>query len=92
MIEERLSREGDVGYFSEDRGLVAFGTPRFLLVIDPVDGTRPAAAGLEAACVSIAAVPPSEDARLGDVSFGVVQELAIGRRGAGRTGARERAP
>lgn len=80
VIEERLEREGDVAFYSEDRGLVTFGAPRFLLVIDPVDGTRPAAAGLESACVSIAVVPPSEDARLGDVSFGVVQELKSGAR------------
>src|SRR5262249_2751432 len=31
-------------------------------------------------CVSIAVVPPSEDARLGDVSFGVVHELKTGDR------------
>ena len=49
-------------------------------MVDPVDGTRPAAAGLESCCVSIGVVPPSEDARLGDVSFGVVHELKTGAR------------
>lgn len=79
-VEERLAAEGDIGFYSEDRGLVTYGRPRAILVIDPIDGTRPAAAGLESCCVSVAVVPPSEDARLGDVSFGVVEELKTGDR------------
>lgn len=93
VVEELLAAEGDIGFYSEDRGLVTYGHPRAFLVIDPVDGTRPAAAGLESGCVSVAVVPPSEDARLGDVSFGVVQELKSGQRfwavrGAGARGER----
>jgi myo-inositol-1(or 4)-monophosphatase len=80
VVEERLEAAGDVGFYSEDRGLVTYGTPRAFFVVDPVDGTRPAAAGLESCCVSIGVVPPSEDARLGDVSFGVVHELKTGAR------------
>ena len=38
-------------------------TPRAILVIDPVDGTRPAAAGLESCCVSVAVVPPTSTRR-----------------------------
>jgi len=80
VVEDLLAAEGDIGFYSEDRGLVTYGRPRAFLVIDPVDGTRPAAAGLESGCVSVAVVPPSEDARLGDVSFGVVHELKSGER------------
>ncbi|MEX1008169.1 MAG: inositol monophosphatase family protein [Acidimicrobiia bacterium] len=80
VVEQQLEAAGDVGFYSEDRGLVTFGQPRAFFVIDPIDGTRPAAAGLESCCVSIAVVPPSEDARLGDVSFGVVHELKTGAR------------
>ncbi len=80
VIEKELGAEGDIGFYSEDRGLVVYGRPRAFLVIDPIDGTRPAAAGLESCCVSIAVVPPSEDACLGDVSFGVVHELKTGQR------------
>jgi myo-inositol-1(or 4)-monophosphatase len=80
IVEERLGAAGDVGFYSEDRGLVTFGRPRAFFVIDPIDGTRPAAAGLESCCVSIGITPPSEDARLGDVSFGVVHELKTGAR------------
>jgi myo-inositol-1(or 4)-monophosphatase len=79
-VEQTLAAAGDVGFYSEDRGLVTYGRPRVFLVIDPVDGTRPAVAGLESCCVSVAVVPPSEDARLGDVSFGVVHELKTGLR------------
>jgi myo-inositol-1(or 4)-monophosphatase len=91
VVEQCLSAAGDIGFYSEDRGLVTYGRPRAFLVIDPVDGTRPAAAGLESCCVSIAVVPPSEDARLGDVSYGVVHELKTGdcfraRRGVGAQG------
>ncbi len=80
VVEDVLAAEGDIGFYSEDRGLVTYGRPRAFLVVDPIDGTRPAAAGLESACVSVAVVPPSEDARLGDVSFGVVHELKSGQR------------
>ncbi|MFI5045601.1 MAG: inositol monophosphatase family protein [Acidimicrobiia bacterium] len=80
VVERVLEAAGDVGFYSEDRGLVTYGHPRAFLVIDPVDGTRPAAAGLESCCVSVAVVPPSEDARLGDVGFGVVHELKSGDR------------
>jgi myo-inositol-1(or 4)-monophosphatase len=86
VVEERLQAAGDVGFYSEDRGLVVYGKPRAFFVVDPVDGTRPAAAGLESCCVSIAVVPPSEDARLGDVSFGVVHELKTGARFFARRG------
>ncbi len=86
VVEARLEAEGDIGFYSEDRGLVTYGHPRALFVIDPIDGTRPAAAGLESCCVSIAVVPPSEDARLGDVSYGVVQELKTGARFYARRG------
>ncbi|MFM7616676.1 MAG: inositol monophosphatase family protein [Actinomycetes bacterium] len=79
-VERVLAAAGDIGMYSEDRGLVTFGRPRALLVIDPVDGTRPAAAGLEAACVSVAVVPAREDATFGEVEFGVVQELRSGAR------------
>jgi len=80
VIARDLEAAGDIAYYSEDRGYVEFGEPRAIFVIDPVDGTRPAAAGLESCCVSIAIVPPHRDATLGDVSFGVVHEIKSGDR------------
>ena len=84
-IAERVTTEccaeaGDIAFYSEDQGYVEIGRPRAILVVDPIDGTRPAAAGLEACCVSVAVLPPSPDATLGDVDFGVVHELKSGRR------------
>ena len=51
-------RAPDVAFYSEDRGLVEpGGSARTVLVVDPIDGTRPALAGLESCCVSVAAAP-----------------------------------
>jgi myo-inositol-1(or 4)-monophosphatase len=65
-------------YYSEDRGLQGAATPGLILVVDPIDGTRPAAAGFESACVSVAAVPPSARPTMGDVVAGVVHEIKTG--------------
>jgi myo-inositol-1(or 4)-monophosphatase len=75
-------------YYSEDRGLQGAGDPAVTLIIDPIDGTRPAAAGFEMACVSIAAVPGGAEPTMGEVVAGVVQEIKSGdvfaaERGAG---------
>ena len=78
VVERELRAVGDVGFYSEDRGLVVFGRPRWFFVVDPVDGTRPAVAGLESCAVSIGVTPAREDATLGDVGFGVVHELKTG--------------
>jgi len=65
---------------SEDRGVVKLcDDPSHLLVVDPVDGTRPAAVGFEMACVSLAAAPYGESPALRDVAFAVVQEIKTGR-------------
>ena len=56
-----------VAFFSEDRGLVGSGDR--VLVVDPIDGTRPAMAGFEAACVSVALA--------GGDTMGAVEEAAI---------------
>src|SRR4029079_14058321 len=58
VVETSLADAGDVGFYSEDGGLVVYGRPRCFFVIDPIDGTRPAAAGLESRAVSIAGTPP----------------------------------
>jgi len=65
-------------YYSEDAGLQGAADPELILIVDPIDGTRPAAAGFEMACVSIAAVPPSSVPTMGDVAAGVVQEIKTG--------------
>ena len=54
-MESFLSeRAPEVSFFSEDRGMVSPAGDRaeWVLVVDPIDGTRPAMAGLESCCVA----------------------------------------
>jgi myo-inositol-1(or 4)-monophosphatase len=80
----------DTAFYSEDRGLVVPGEePSSVLLVDPIDGTRPALAGFESCCVSVA------EAKLGDtppvmadVGVGCIVEIKSGitfvaERGAG---------
>ena len=91
LLESFLAeRAPDVAFYSEDAGLVVPGgaAPRHVLVVDPVDGTRPALAGLESCCVSVALAPYGESVTMADVSAGCVVEIKSGRvflaeRGAG---------
>ena len=73
-------RAPEVAFYSEDRGLVApAGDAEWVLVVDPIDGTRPAMAGFEAACVSVALAPLGDgDPALGDVTVGCVVEIKSG--------------
>src|SRR6187455_823787 len=73
-------RAPDVAFYSEDRGLVepGGGGARTVLVVDPIDGTRPALAGLESCCVSVAAAPLDGEPTMGDVRVGCVLEVKSG--------------
>jgi myo-inositol-1(or 4)-monophosphatase len=71
-------RAPDVAYYSEDQGLVAPEGASTVLVVDPIDGTRPAMAGLESCCVSIAAAPLREGVTMGEVTIGCVVEIPSG--------------
>jgi myo-inositol-1(or 4)-monophosphatase len=74
-------RAPDVAFYSEDRGLVEPGGPAgWVLVVDPIDGTRPAMAGFESACVSVAAAPLDREPRMRDVAVGCVVEIKTGHR------------
>ena len=78
-----------IAYYSEDKGLREFGhSPEAVLVIDPIDGTRPAIAGFEACVVSVAWADYTPDVTMGDVRYGCIQEIKggdifIAERGAG---------
>jgi len=69
-----------VAVYTEDEGLRSTGAqPEHVLVVDPIDGTRPAAADLEMATVSIAAAPMGDGRpTLGDVCAAHVLELKSG--------------
>ena len=84
-------RAPQVAYYSEDRGLVVppASRPSHVLIVDPVDGTRPAMAGLESCCVAVAAAPLGKrEPTMGDVTAACVCEIKSGtmfvaERGAG---------
>lgn len=67
-----------IALYSEDRGLKKIGDPRHVLIVDPIDGTRPAAAGLELANISIAAARLTADPRIDDVEFALLREIKSG--------------
>ncbi|MFF1904849.1 inositol monophosphatase family protein [Kitasatospora sp. NPDC058218] len=65
--------------YSEDRGLQHYGDhPEHLLIVDPIDGTRPAAAGLEMATVSIAVARLTDRPRIADVEYALLTEVKSG--------------
>jgi myo-inositol-1(or 4)-monophosphatase len=70
-----------VAFYSEDRGLVARDGSEHVLVVDPIDGTRPALAGFESACVSVGAAALADGRpTMADVEVGVVVEIKSGQR------------
>jgi myo-inositol-1(or 4)-monophosphatase len=92
FLEDFIARRAPtVAFYSEDRGLVEppEGAADRVLIVDPIDGTRPALAGFEAACVSVALAPTGDGApTMGDVELGCVVEIKSGayflaRRGGG---------
>lgn len=68
-----------IAVYTEDRSLLEIGhAPQVVLVVDPIDGTRPTSAGLEMGMVSIAAAPLRESATLGDVTAALLVEIKNG--------------
>jgi len=86
FVSERVP---GLAFYSEDRGLVAPAQATHVLVVDPIDGTRPAMAGLESACVAAALAPIGDgEPTMADVEIGCVVEIKSGdwflaRRGEG---------
>jgi myo-inositol-1(or 4)-monophosphatase len=79
-LQEFLAdRAPRMAFYSEDRGLVAPADAVDVLVVDPIDGTRPAMAGLESACVAVALAPLGDgDPTMADVEVGCVVEIKSG--------------
>ncbi len=81
LMESFLAeRAPAVAFYSEDRGMVhpAGGDPELVLIVDPIDGTRPALAGFESSCVSVAAAPLDGEPTMGDVVAGCIVEIKSG--------------
>jgi myo-inositol-1(or 4)-monophosphatase len=81
FTEEYLAEHApEVALYSEDRGLLSpGGDARWVLVVDPIDGTRPAMAGFESACVSVALAPLAAEPTMGEVVAGCVIEIKSGQ-------------
>ena len=80
VLEEWVASHAPrMAFYSEDRGLVAPPDAVDVLIVDPIDGTRPAMAGLESACVAVALAPLGDGSpTMGDVSVGCVVEIKSG--------------
>lgn len=84
MEEFLAERAPGVAFYSEDRGMVfpSSGSPsgdaEWVLIVDPIDGTRPALAGLESCCVSVAAARLDGEPTMADVDVGVIIEIKSG--------------
>jgi myo-inositol-1(or 4)-monophosphatase len=95
FIAERAPR---MAFYSEDRGLIAAPEATHVLIVDPIDGTRPAMAGLESACVAVALAPLGDgEPTMADLEAGCVVEIKTGdwflaARGAGVRSTRPIAP
>jgi myo-inositol-1(or 4)-monophosphatase len=77
---EYLRNSGEsVAVYTESHGLQVLGTrPSHVLVVDPIDGTRGAAADLEMATISIAAARFTEQATIDDIEFAILKEIKTG--------------
>jgi len=95
FLEEWVAEHAPrTAFYSEDRGLVGVDGADSVLIVDPIDGTRPAMAGFEAACVAVAAAPLGDgQPTMADVRAGCVVEIKSGdwvlaRRGGGVSSSR----
>src|SRR5436305_15182279 len=78
FLDERAPH---MAFYSEDRGLIAPADASHVLVVDPIDRTRPAMAGLESACVAVALAPIGDgEPTMADVESGCVVENKAGER------------
>jgi myo-inositol-1(or 4)-monophosphatase len=76
FVAERAPR---MAFYSEDRGLIAPAEATHVLIVDPIDGTRPAMAGLESACVAVALAPLGDgQPTMADIELGCVIEIKSG--------------
>lgn len=79
---EYLQDQGaSVALYTESDGLSVIGAdpePAYVLIVDPIDGTRAAAANLEMACISIAAAPLTAAPTIGDIEHAILKEVKSG--------------
>ncbi len=77
----RANATEPLAVYTEDGSFVELAPdPRTVLVVDPIDGTRPTSAGLEMGMISIAAAPftPGTTPVLADVNAALLMEIKTG--------------
>ncbi len=81
LAELMKKMDEPIACLSEDKGLMMpeHGRPQWLLVVDPLDGSRNAKSGFEACMVSVALAKFSERPTLADVTHGLLHEI-VGER------------
>ncbi|WP_306474283.1 inositol monophosphatase family protein, partial [Bacillus pseudomycoides] len=79
VVDYISSKKESIAFYTEDGGLKIFGEdPQYILIVDPIDGTRPAAAGLEMSCISIALAKYKDDSKIKDIEYAFLMELKTG--------------
>jgi len=72
----RASGLGDFILVSEESGVTTYGSnPRWIIVLDPLDGSYNYEAGIPWSSVSIALAPYKADARVADIEVALVAEV-----------------
>ncbi len=81
LLNHLKSVRAPVAYYSEDAGYSTFSNvqPKYLIVVDPIDGTRAAKSGFEGCVVSVASTRIIERPTMADVDNAVVMELFADR-------------
>jgi len=76
ILNEFLKEHYKIHYVSEERGAIrTCEKPELIVIVDPLDGSNNYVAGIPYATVSIAVAKYSKDARLSDISVGVIAEV-----------------
>jgi len=82
LAEYIVQNAPKVAYYSEDRGLITPANSdsyEWVFIVDPIDGTRPALAGFESACVSVALAKLGDgNPTFSDIELGCVVEIKSG--------------
>ncbi|MGG4442715.1 inositol monophosphatase family protein [Brevibacillus fortis] len=79
VLDYISNQKEPVAFYTEDGGFKVFGDdPNYILIVDPIDGTRPAAAGLEMSCISIALAKYKDNCKIKDIEYAFLMELKTG--------------
>lgn len=76
ILNEFLKEHYKIHYVSEEKGAIrTCEKPELIVIVDPLDGSNNYVAGIPYATVSIAIAKYRKDAKLSDISVGVIAEV-----------------